>query len=49
MHASWTDMFAGIFALVVIYMLVRPSSPGPDIIAAASDAIDALVSLATQA
>lgn len=42
------DAFGAVFLLAVLYMLVRPSSPAPQIIAAVSGAFNDLVHLATQ-
>jgi hypothetical protein len=43
---AW-DLFAAFFLVVVIYVLVRPSSKGGDFIRAFSDAMTALVTAAT--
>jgi hypothetical protein len=42
------DAFGALFLLVVLYMLVRPSSPAPAIVKAVTDAFNGLVHLATQ-
>lgn len=42
------DVFGAVFLLAVLYMLVRPSSPAPAIIAAVTNAFNDLVHLATQ-
>jgi hypothetical protein len=46
-HAG--DFFAAIFLVAVLYMLVRPSSPGPALIQAVTGAFTDLVALATSA
>lgn len=42
------DAFAVLFVLAVLYMLVRPSSPAPQLVEAVSGAFNDLVHLATQ-
>lgn len=42
------EFAAGVFLLVVLYMLVRPGSPAPDIINTVTSAFNGLVHLATQ-
>lgn len=48
MKAHLGDMFGALFLLAVLYMLVRPGSPAPDIIGAVTGAFNDLVHLATQ-
>lgn len=43
------DWFAGIFALVLIYMLVKPSSPAAQAVQTISQALISLVSSVTSA
>jgi hypothetical protein len=45
---SLGDIFGAVFLLAVLYMLVRPSSPAPQIIGAVTSAFNDLVHLATQ-
>lgn len=42
------DFFAVVFFVAVLYMLVRPGSPAPDLIGAVTGAFNDLVHLATQ-
>lgn len=42
------DAFGALFILAVLYMLVRPGSPAPQIIGAVTGAFNDLVHLATQ-
>lgn len=42
------DAFGALFILAVLYMLVRPGSPAPQIISAVTGAFNDLVHLATQ-
>lgn len=47
MKGAIGDAFGALFLLVVLYMLVRPSSPAPAIISAVTSAFNDLVHLAT--
>ena len=41
---DWGDVIAGVFALAIVGLLVRPSSLGPGLIRSLGDAMTALVS-----
>lgn len=43
------DLIAAVFMLAVLFMLVRPSSPAPDLIDAVTGAFAGLLSVATGA
>lgn len=43
---SWGDVFAWIFILAVISLLVRPSSLGPDLVTTSGEALTAVVEFA---
>jgi hypothetical protein len=41
------DFLAGVFVLAAVYVLVRPSSPGAELVKALGNAMTAIVSHAT--
>jgi hypothetical protein len=41
------ELIGAVFLVAVLYMLVRPDSPGPDLIDAFTSAFDGLLTLAT--
>jgi hypothetical protein len=45
--SRYVDVIAGIFLLAAVYMLVRPSSKGAELVKGLGDAMTALVSHAT--
>lgn len=47
MRATLADFLAGIFVLAVVYVLVRPSSKGADLVTGFGSAVTAIVSAAT--
>lgn len=48
MKSALGDAAAAVFFLAVLYMLVRPGSPGPSLIGGVTSAFNDLVHLATQ-
>lgn len=47
MRASLADFLAAIFFLAVVYVLVRPSSKGADLVTGFGGAVTAIVAAAT--
>jgi hypothetical protein len=44
--SDWGDVFAVVFVLAIISLLVRPSSLGPDLVSTTGSALTALVEFA---